>query len=435
MYDFGIMNGELYVEGELIKKHLYINKDHIVAMNTLKQPCKDTYDATGMWVLPGLIDPHVHFELGDHFKSVDDFSSGSISAAYGGITTFIDFLDPISKASDLRTALSRRYQLAKRSMTDYSFHVTVKNPVGEVDGIIEEMKHYGMNSIKLFTTYSDSDRRTYDSEIIELLERSAEEGFIVLVHTEKDEMIDLRDSFEVKDLPVSRPKEAELTQALELARMVETTGGRLYMVHLSHGDTLMALTEKYPELMGSRFKVESCPQYLYLDDSLYDTEEGYLYTLAPPLREKASVDTLRQNMDKIQTIGTDHCPFMKGNKAGKPLNRIPMGIGGVEHSFDLMYSLIGLEAVEKMATNPAKIFGLYPKKGSLKLGSDADIMIYDPNGAHVIGEDNSLADYSVYEGIEVKGQVVSTLCKGQFVVKDRALVIGSVGHFVKTRKD
>lgn len=436
MYDFGIMNGVLYLDGELIETNLYINKDHIVAYNDAACPCKEKYDAKGCYVLPGLIDPHVHFELGvGEKKSVDDFYQGSISAAYGGITTFIDFLDPIDKASELRGALSARYKLAKRSMVDYSFHVTVKNPVGEVDGIVEEMKAYGMNSIKLFTTYSESGRRTYDNEIIELLKLSKKDDFLVLAHTEQDALIKLEAGYKIQDLPKSRPKEAELNEAIHLCRMVAMTDGNLYMVHLSHGETLKALKEQFEHWLGRKIIIESCPHYFYLDDSVYKQPRGYLFTMAPPLRDKTSMKLLYEMRDDINTIGTDHCAYMASDKKDKPLIETPMGIGGVEHAFDLMFSKIGIDAVQKMSVNPAKIFGLYPKKGSLKLGTDADIMIYDPNAPHVIGKDNSAADYSVYEGIEVKGKVISSICKGQFVVKDGALVLGSVGHFVRTRKD
>lgn len=435
MYDFGIIGGLLYLDGELKRTNLYINKDHIVAYNTAICPCKEKYNAKGCYVLPGLVDPHVHFELGskDH-KSVDDFYQGSISAAYGGITTFIDFLDPIDKAADLRNALSARYQLAKRSMVDYSFHVTVKNPVGEVEGIVKEMEAYGMNSIKLFTTYSESGRRTYDNEIIELLKLSKQEGFIVLAHTEQDSLIHLEAGLTIKDLPRSRPKEAELNEAIHLARMVAMTDGNLYMVHLSHGETLKALADQFGHWLGRKIMVESCPHYFYLDDSVYKQPRGYLFTMAPPLRDKASMALLYDLKNHINTIGTDHCAYMANEKEGKSLIETPMGIGGVEHAFDLMFSKIGIEAVEKMSVNPSKIFGMYPKKGSLKLGTDADIMIYDPEWNHVIEQDNSAADYSVYEGLEVKGRVVSTICKGQFVIKNRALVLGSVGHFVKTRQ-
>lgn len=436
MYDFGIINGELYIDGALKELNIYINKDHIVAINDTVASAKEVYDAKGKWVLPGLIDPHVHFELGNEkSKSVDDFYQGSISAAYGGITTIIDFLDPIDKASEVRDALINRYQLAKRSMIDYTFHVTVKNPVGQVKGIVEEMKRYGMNSIKLFTTYSDSGRRTYDDEIKELLRLSAEDGFVVLAHIEADDQIVLEPSMQVEDLPFSRPKSAEMSMALELCDYAAETGGTLYMVHLSHGETLEALIETHEDVIGEQMIIESCPHYFYLDDTKYSKKEGYLYTMAPPLREPSSKESLLKNSQHISTIGTDHCPYMSTNKMGRSLKDTPMGIGGVEHSFELMHNLIGLAAVDKMSVTPAKIFGLYPKKGSLEIGTDADIMIYDPNNAHVICKDHSASDYSVYEGIDVKGRVESTICKGQFVIKEGALVIGSVGHFIRTRKE
>lgn len=204
-------------------------------------------------------------------------------------------------------------------MIDYSFHVTVKNPVGEVEQIVEEMKCYGMNSIKLFTTYSESGRRTYENEIRELLKASAKDDFMVLAHIEKDELIDLNPNYQVKDLPNARPKEAEKEEALFMCHLVEESEGNLYMVHLSHGETLEAILENYNNLVGSHLTIESCPHYFYLDDSVYKEDKGYLFAVAPPLREKASKEKLLKLKDHITTIGTDHCSYMSGSKQDKPL--------------------------------------------------------------------------------------------------------------------
>ena len=434
MYDLGIIGGNVYIEGKLIKTNLYINNDHIVAYNDSVMPCKKAYEANDMLVLPGVIDPHVHFELGLANTSADDFGNGSVTAAYGGVTTFIDFLDPVSEGKALEEAFRHRRKLAGKSMIDYKFHATVKNPVGQVDNIVEEMKRLGINSVKLFTTYSDSGRRTYEPEIKQFLKRSRE-GFVVLAHIEKDDMIDIQPEFMAKDLPVSRPEASETEEALAMAKLVEETNGKLYMVHTSSGNTLEKLLEKYPTIMGKRFIAESCPQYFWLDDTMLQGDKGDLYTCSPPIRSKQSVHKLRELIKHVNTIGTDHCPFMKEEKEGKSLAEVAMGIGSIEHAFPLMYTLFGEYAIKKMSVNPAKVFGLYPQKGSLKLGTHADIMIYDPNGTYVIGQDHSASDYTPYEGIEVKGRVVSTLCRGQFVIKDGELVLGSVGHWLSGQYD
>ena len=431
MYDLGIVNGKVYLNGELSRTNLYINNDHIVAYNEEEMPCKDKYDVEGCLVFPGLIDPHVHFELGEGHKSADDFYSGSITAAYGGYTTFIDFLDPVSKGVDLEAALLHRQKLAAKSMIDYKFHATVKNPKGEVDQIVAQMKELGINSVKLFTTYSDTGRRTYLPEIKELLKRSRE-GFVVLAHIEKDSSIHLDKKFSPRDLPLSRPETAEIEEALLMAELVEETGGKLYMVHTSSGNTLEVLLEKHGPIIGRRLILESCPQYFYLNDELLKGEDGYLYTCAPPIRSQLSVDKLRAQFVKVNTIGSDHCPFMAEEKNHESLTAIPLGLGGIEHSFPLMYTLFGEYAVKKMSMNPAKVFGLFPQKGSLRIGSHADIMVYDPREKRLITTDHSDSDYTPYKGIEVQGKVVATINKGQFVIKDGELVLGSVGHWIKS---
>lgn len=431
MYDLGIVNGKVYLEGELVKTNLYINNDHIVAYNDAIMPCKDRYNVEGCLVFPGLIDPHVHFELGLANTSADDFYSGSITAAYGGFTTFIDFLDPVSAGHELEEAFNHRHQLAAKSMIDYKFHATVKNPQGEVDNIVDKMKELGINSVKLFTTYSDSGRRTYDPEIKQLLKRSRE-GFVVLVHAEKDSLIAIDPSFKAEDLPISRPEASEMEEALYLAQLVEETGGKLYMVHTSSGHTLKKLIDQYGAIIGKRFIVESCPQYFYLTEERLKGEDGDLFTCAPPIRSQASVDLLRSLIRKVNTIGTDHCPFKEKEKRGKSLAEMPMGIGGVEHAFPLMYTLFGDYTIKKMSVNPAKVFGLYPEKGTLQLGTKADIMIYDPRDKRVISGDHSDCDYTPYKGIEVQGKVIATINKGQFVIKDGELVLGSVGHWIES---
>ena len=431
MYDLAILNGQLYIEGSLKKQHLYINGDHIVAISDEVHQAREVYDATDRWVMPGLIDPHVHFELNcGKYTSSDDFYTGSIAAAYGGITTVIDFLDPISSEKELVRAFNERNQLASKSMIDYKFHVTVKDPVNEVVPIVKTMKTLGLNSIKLFTTYSDSGRRTYDREIVELLKLSREEGFVVLAHVEKDESITIEASFTPADLPISRPEMAETEEALKLAGFAKETDGHLYMVHVSSGNTLEALVKAFPEILGENLFLESCPHYFEFNEERFEGEQGYLYTMAPPLRSEVSREKLIHGFGHLHTIGTDHCPFTAIQKKQKHLIGMPLGIGGVEHSFSLMATRYGIKAIDKMTTMPAKIFGLYPKKGSLDVGTDADIAIYNPHMTHLIETDHSKAGYSVYKDLEVAGQIETTLCKGQFIIKNNALVIGSVGHYI-----
>lgn len=431
MYDLGVVNGELYMEGQYVHTNLYIKDGKIRKISNEILESREAYDAKDKKVFPGFIDPHVHFELGGgKFKSCDDFYSGSVSAAYGGITTFIDFLDPISKADELEEAFHSRKQLAEKSVIDYAFHVTLKNPINQVMPIVNTMKKMNLPTVKIFTTYSESDRRTYDREVKELLHLSKVYDFLVLAHIEHDDLIDLNASYGVADLSISRPSEAETKEALKLAGFTKELNGKLYMVHLSSGKTLKVLLENYPAILNKDFFIESCPHYFTHTSERFKDEQGYLFTMAPPLRSGEEVDLLKESFDYINTIGTDHCPFMKNEKEQERLIGTPMGIGGVEHSFNIMYSLFKEKAIDKMTLQPAKIFGLYPGKGTLRIGSDADIVIYDPSRKSVIKEDHSLCDYSIYEGYEVCGQIESTISRGHFVVKNREL-IGGRGQYVR----
>ncbi len=362
MYDLAIINGKTYTRGGFRKTNVYVVRGKIAAISDEILTAKVTYDASDRLVLPGLIDPHVHFALGSKVKSVDDFYQGSVCAAYGGVTTFIDFLDPISHPREIKGAFNKRKKMASKSIVNYGFHLTVKNPKNVKD-IITKMRAYNLRSIKLFTTYSESKRRTYEPEIMEILEYSSLGEFIVLAHIEKDDMIRLDESYEVKNLPESRPSEAETQEALHLADMVSKSKGKLYMVHCSSGRTLTELKKQYEEILDSTFFVESCPHYFTLSDEKYDLEEGYKYTMAPPLRSEEESRLLADQFKYIYSIGTDHCSFTLKDKQHELLKDIPMGIGGIEHSFDLMYHQFGEACIEKMSLHPALAFGLYPKRG------------------------------------------------------------------------
>jgi len=428
MYDSAIINGKVFTLGEFIKTNVYILNGRISCLSTEVYPTIKVYDAANRLVIPGLIDPHVHFALEGKVTSVDDFYQGSVCAAFGGVTTIIDFLDPISQAKDIRHALTKRKKLAEKSIVDYSFHLTVKNPQ-KVKEIVNKMEFYHLKSVKLFTTYSDSNRRTYDPEIEELLAYSSIKDYIVMAHVEKDTLIDLNPTFEVPDLKRSRPSQAESEEARHLADMVKRTKGKLYMVHLSSGKTLAMLTKNYSELINTSFFIESCPHYFVLSDLKLDEPNNYLYTMAPPLRSEEEMILLHNQFDQVFSIGTDHCAYTSADKHHTYLKDIPLGVGGIEHSFDLMYQHFGEACIEKMTLNPALVFGLYPKKGHINVGADADIMIYDPMYQHVIKKGHSNSDYTVYEDMLVSGKVESTMVGGEFIM-ERGELKGGHGKYV-----
>ena len=422
MFDLKLENGQVYMDGTYVDTNIYIRNGIIERISEKEFEVKDTYDCKGNIVFPGIIDPHTHFDLDlGHIKSADDFHSGSIAAAYGGVTTFIDFLEPVNSKQGLIEAFDKRKKEAINSVIDYKFHATIKNPVNKIDEIVEGIKELGIHSVKLFTTYSDSNRRTYDEEIYRLLQKSNTENFLVLAHIENDEMIVLSEEFKVSDLPKSRPSLSETTEALKLADFVRETQGNLYMVHLSSGFTLDYLQHEYKDILNTKFFVESCPHYFSLSSKSYGDDDGFLYTLAPPLRRKMEVDTLRNLIDDVHTIGTDHCPFMSNEKSKESLNDIPLGISGVEYSFAVLFTMFREKIIDKMTVNVAKTHNIYPQKGVILEGSDADFFIYE-QGDFTIKENHSNCDYNLYEGFNTAGRVISTISRGEFVIKDRELM-------------
>ncbi|MEG0307102.1 MAG: amidohydrolase family protein [Clostridium sp.] len=433
-YDLAIINGNIYSDGQFIKGNLYIKKGVIESISKELIPSKEIYDVKGNYVLPGFIDPHVHFDLniGKNKSSADDFYNGSVTAAYGGVTTFIDFLDPVRNVEELQRAYDSRMEKAKMSIVDYGFHSTIANFEEDENIFVHEIKKMGMCSIKFFTTYSSTNRKTSLQTIKKLLKISRNKGVMLLSHSENDELI-REGKFKVTTHEENRPTISEIIQVLTLSELAKTEDGLMYIVHLSSGETLKRLKENYNDILNKNIFIESCPQYFYLSKENYKTEDGFLYTLAPPLRGEDEIELLKNHIDYVNTIGTDHCPFKSYEKYRETLDLIPMGIGGIEHSFNLMYTLLGEKIIDKFTKNPAKLHGLYPKKGILSPGSDGDIVIFDPKEEYIITESHSKCDYDLYEGINVKGRIISTILRGNFIIKDGELVSNESGQYIKRK--
>jgi len=414
--DLAIKHGHVYLGEGFKQTNVYVKDGRIARISDRTLDAAEAYDAEGALVLPGLIDPHVHFllEIGG-LSTADDFESGSRAAIHGGVTTVIDFLEPARDSAELQKNFDAAREQIGTSYVDYRLHATVKNPV-DADAFVDTAESLGLDSIKLFTTYSDSGRRTYDAQIRRLLERSVD-GPLVLAHIEDDEQIILDESFTHEHLPQSRPSSSETDEALKLAGFVQETGGRLYMVHLSSGETLRRLLDAYRPLIGKHFLVESCPQYFSFNAEKLRGETGRLFSFAPPLRSETERRVLHEHAAHINTIGTDHAPFTSEQKQADRLSKLPLGIGGVEHAFDVMYYHLGESAINKMSRNVAHAFGLYPRKGVIAEGSDADIMVYRL-GERTIQENHSAADYSAYTNHPARGSVESTILRGRFVLKD-----------------
>lgn len=425
--DLGIINGKVYIDGSFCNVNLYVKDEVICSISKEKQNCLKEVDAKGCMVLPGFIDPHVHFQLGvGERTSSDDFLTGSKRAALGGITTYIDFLDPVKETSAIEAEYEKRFRLAKTSLVDYSFHTTIANPKSSPKEIIAASKKVGITSIKLFTTYSNTDRRTKDNYIYQLLAESKEENIKVVVHAENDELVWDRKDILVKDHEKSRPVISENIEVLKLAAMARETGGNLYIVHVSAGSTVEKLVKEFGnELKSQKIILESCPHYFVFNSDVYEKEDGYRYTMTPPLRPEPDRKLLQQVIDYISTIGTDHCPCDEKLKKQIFTSDIFMGIGGLEYSFLNMYTLFGDKIIDKFTKEPAKAYGLYPKKGALIPGIDADIVIFDPNKTRTV-EDRD----SVYDQKTLQGEIVKVFLRGKLIVED-GKIYESSGKYIR----
>ncbi len=424
--DLGIVNGNVYFKGDFLNTNLYIKNGIIHTLTSKFLSCKEVYDAKGMMVLPGFIDPHVHLNLkvGENL-SEDDFYKGSINAAIGGITTFIDFLDPISEVEQMENEFNNRLALAKDSAIDYGFHLTICNPKSDVKSFMKKSGELGMPTIKVFTTYASSNRQTKDSYIDELLKYSREFSTRILVHAENNDMIKEKNIL-VKDYEKARPVISEITEVLKLAEINKYRKGLLYIVHINCGTTVKRLEEIYSKELHSSLILESAPHYFKFDSSVYSRDEGYLFTMTPPLREEKEREELQKHIHSIDVIATDHCPFDSQLKKRKLTEDIPMGVGGVKYSFLNMYTLFRESIIPKFTETPAKIHGLYPKKGTLLPGSDGDVVIFDPNSNTKINDEKS-----IYNGEILKGRIEATIFKGQIIV-DKGNYLGRVkGNYLK----
>jgi len=223
--------------------------------------------------------------------------------------------------------------------------------------------------------------------------------------------------------------ESELSMMRKLFAYAREYGGRTYIVHTTCGESLEML-KAMPDIVNRKVFLESCPQYFYLNDSAFAGEDGFSYILAPPLRTVDQQKKLIDAVDVLHSIGTDHCPFMWDEKNKKLLSETPFGIGGIEYSFPLMFSLFGEKIIDKMTVNPAKTFHLYPRKGIIAEGADADFFLYDDRKKHPIEENHSACDYSLYQGRTVRGKVTATVIGGDIRMRNGKFYPGK-GEFLE----
>ncbi len=448
-------NAQIVLEMEVLQGSLLIKDGKVAGLYGRKAalPAADEIlDIEGKYILPGGIDPHVHLHLTTpNGISSDDFYSGSKAALKGGTTSIIDFITP-RRGQSMLEAIAGRKTEAKTSLVDYTFHLTpVEWTENTAQEMIQAIHSEHITSFKVYMAYKES--IGLEDDALEMVLRTAGRfGGIVLVHAEKGDEIARR----VEELhraqktspryhPVSRPPHTEIEAVEKIVRMATANKCPLYVVHTSCGSSIERVYEKALIKSGSPVFFETCPQYLLFNDEVYQSsqENALAFMMSPPLRPLPEQKLLKKYFlqGKIQSIGTDHCPFTREqkNREAQDFSKIPNGAGGIEYRMQLIFNEMIvkegksiIEFVKLVAGNPAKIFGLYPRKGVIQKGSDADLVIWDPDKDFVIdtGHQWQQTDINIYEGYRGKGAPVAVFRRGRKMIENDRLTGTCKGTFL-----
>jgi dihydropyrimidinase len=450
------MGGTVVTAADQYKGDVLIEDEKVTAIGTaIAVPADKTIDASGKYVLPGGIDVHTHLDMPfGGSTSADDFESGTIAAAFGGTTSIVDFAIQY-KGQTLRQAFEAWSKKAEgKAAIDYGFHMIVTDLPESVEKEMDAMVAEGVTSFKLFMAYRGV-LMLDDGSIFRAFLRTAENGGTICMHAENGDVIEVlvrRALAQGHTAPkwhaLTRPPLAEAEATYRAICLSEMAGVPLYVVHLSAAEALEQIA--VARNRGLPAYAETCPQYLFLSYANYEEPgfDGARYVMSPPLRAKGNEEALWRGLagNDLQAISTDHCPFcMKEQKElGKnDFSKIPNGAPGIETRMTLVHDggvragRISLNRfVELTSTSPAKIFGLFPKKGTIAPGSDADIVVFDPNRKQILSAKtlHMKVDYNPYEGREVTGAVDTVLSRGKLVIENGKFVgKAGVGSFLKRK--
>ncbi len=454
-FDTVLRNGTIVTATDTYASDLGITDGKVAAImqGLPAESAGQVIEAAGRLVLPGGIDVHTHLDMPfGGTTSADDFETGTIAAAFGGTTTLIDFAIQY-KGQSLRQAFEAWMKKAEgKAATDYAFHCIITDlgaaQLEEMGQLVRE----GVSSFKLFMAYPGVFMLD-DATIFRAMSQAAQHGGLICMHAENGGAIDVivqRALAEGKRAPkyhaLTRPTTAEAEATARAIALAEMAGAPVYIVHLSCNEALEKVREARDR--GLPVYAETCPQYLFLSLENFDVPgfEGAKYVFTPPLREKWHQEKLWQGLvkDTLQVVSTDHCPFCykEQKELGKDdFTKIPNGGPGIEHRLSLIYTggvhgkrFSANRFVQLVSTAPAKLFGLYPRKGTIAVGSDADLVIFDPNEEQVLSAKthHMRVDYSMFEGIRVKGVAKTVLSRGR-VVMEGGRFVGrpGAGQFVR----
>src|SRR5262245_2945708 len=449
-----IKNGTVVTAADLYKGDVLVEDEKIAVIGTsLNVQADKVIDAVGKYLLPGGVDVHTHLDMPfGGTTSADDFESGTRAAAFGGTTSIVDFAIQY-RGQRLHDAWETWMKKADgRAVVDYGFHMIMTDLNDQTEAEMDALVRQGVTSFKLFMAYPGVFMLD-DGAIFKALLRTGKNGGTICMHAENGGVIDVlvqRALAEGKTAPkyhaLTRPARAEAEATHRAIALAEMADVPIYIVHLSAAEALEMVTEARDR--GLPAYAETCPQYLFLSYDNYEEPgfEGAKYVMSPPLREKAKQDQLWRGLafDDLQVISSDHCPFcMKEQKelGTNDFSKIPNGAPGIETRMSLVYDggvrtgRITLNRfVELTSTSPAKIFGLFPRKGTIAPGSDADLVVFDPNRTFTLAAKtlHMKVDYNPYEGRQVTGATDTVLSRGRLVIEDGKFVgRAGAGSFLK----
>lgn len=439
-----IANGLVVTEQGVFPLDVLVRGQRIAAVGHMPSTTEvdRVIDAAGCFVLPGIVDPHVHIQLDTGiYQTADDWEVGTRVAAFGGVTTVIDFATQFP-GQDVRQAVCERHaEVGSKAWVDYGLHVMLTDLPEDEDtlqGWMQDLVAMGTPSAKVYTTYRPNYYQD-DHALLRVFRAAAQARVLVMVHAENDAIVSATTARLVEEGKTSlcyhgaaRPPLAEAEAVHRVLYLAREAGCPVYIVHCST-DTAVALVDE-ARAQGQVAFAETCPQYLLLDETAYAGPHPEWVIMQPPLRSRDVVQRQWAHLHagRIDTIGTDHCEYTLEQKlATEDFTTTPGGIPGLETALPLMVTYGVMRGgiswpalVRMMSANPARLFGLYPRKGALLPGSDADIVIYDPRGTSRVraSQLHGISGYTPYEGMEVTGRVRLTMVRGRIIMEEGDLV-------------
>jgi len=434
MHDLVIRGGTVVGPLDVQRVDIAIDGERIVAIGT-DLPGRRIVDASGKLVFPGVIDAHTHMALPvGGTRSSDDFFTGTLAAAFGGVTSIVDFTVG-SRESSIPQDIDQRLHVLSDAVIDVALHGEVVGWTPDGGWQFEEAVQKGVTSFKFYTAYETSGRRTFPAEMRRAFEMLADLDCVALVHCEDEELIRSilknlapRELEDMATLAHARPDLCEQTAISQVARIARDTGCRVHIVHVSSALGLAAVQEARRH--GAPLTAETCPQYLTLTADCYDRMDGHLFSASPALRTLADQQELWEGLRDhgLDFVATDHCPFTKAQKLWRgSFLELPYGLPGVETLLPILFTegvnrgLLSITDIPRLlSARPAACYGLDHRKGVLEVGMDGDVIVFDPElqweiAAHEL---HMNTDFSPYEGWILDGKVVTTIARGDVIVED-----------------